>query len=129
MTPASRAARDPRRLLPLPAHDLQILIALAERPRHGYALLDALEQQTGGRTRLGTSTLYAALTRLQRAEVIADAPPPPDADSTDERRRYYQITAFGRAVMREEALRIRQLDRLLTDTRILEAVPRSRGGA
>ena len=97
-----------------------------DRCQRLYGTVDFL---TGGRPRLGTSTLYAALTRLQRAEVIADAPPPPDADSTDARRRYYQITAFGRAVMREEALRIRQLDRLLADAKILEAAPRSRGGA
>ena len=117
---------DPESLVPLPRLAFQILLALAERERHGYALLDAIERQTGGETRLGTSTLYASLVRLQKLGAITDAPPPAEADSDDERRRYYRITPFGMAVVREEALRIRQLNKILTDARVLDpSSPRS----
>lgn len=125
---APRPDADPNALLPLAAHDLQILLALLERDMHGYALIDAIETRTGGQMQLGTSTVYAALTRLQKLGVIAHAAPPADADSNDARRRYYGLTAFGREVVRAEAHRIRRLNRMIADARVL-APTGGRGGA
>jgi predicted permease len=86
MTRKARTGTSPRQLLPLQAHVLQILVALAERDRHGYALLAAIEQRSPGEARLGTSTLYASLVRLLKLGAIADVAPPDDADSEDQRR-------------------------------------------
>ena len=47
-----------------------VLTALAEEPRHGYAVIEDVSAMTGGRVRLRAGTLYAALDRL-RAEGLA----------------------------------------------------------
>lgn len=106
MTGPETPARD---LLPLPVHVLQILLALLERPQHGYAILKKVESQTGGESKLGTSTLYAALRRLTGLGLIAETEAPDDVDSDDARRRYYALTASGREVVAAEVRRIRRL--------------------
>jgi DNA-binding PadR family transcriptional regulator len=121
--------RDPRALLPLPAHVLQILLALHAGDLHGYALLSSIEARTRGEMAVGTSTLYASLARLKKLGVIDEVDAPADADSEDARRRYYRVTAFGLEVMREEALRIRRLNRMISHARVLSAAPAGRGDA
>lgn len=105
--------RAPGELLPLPVHLLHILLSLLEGERHGYAVLKEIEERTAGETRLGASTLYAALKRMVDAGLAVETAPPEDADSSDSRRRYYRATAFGAEVARAEAQRIRRLSRLL----------------
>jgi DNA-binding PadR family transcriptional regulator len=41
-----------------------VLAALLEGPLHGYAIMKRAEEMSGGRVRLATGTLYAALDRL-----------------------------------------------------------------
>ncbi len=41
-----------------------VLTALADGPKHGYALIEEAERISGGRVRLKVGTLYAALDRL-----------------------------------------------------------------
>ncbi len=48
---------------------LHILLALSDRPRHGYAIVQEIEKRTGGEVVLGTGTLYTALKRLRRRGV------------------------------------------------------------
>jgi len=117
--PSSRV----RELLPLPVHVLQILVALLDRPQHGYAILKTVEAQAGGEGRLGTSTLYTALRRLVALGLIVEAAAPDDADSDDARRRYYEVTAFGRDVVSAEAGRLRRLSALLDRLPGLSASP------
>jgi len=118
---------DPRSLLPLPAHVFQILLSLLDHDLHGYALIQDIARRTGGEMALGTSTLYAAIKRMVKAGLLAETGRPADADSDDERRRYYRATAFGQAVAREEARRIRRLNDMIADARVLEAPSRARG--
>ena len=87
---------------------LAILIALADRDRHGYAILKEIERQSDGRLAPGTGTLYAALQRLVEEGLIADAPEAAEPDD-DARRRYYTLTADGRDVAREESRRLARL--------------------
>jgi len=110
---------DPHSFLPLPAHDFHILLSLFESPRHGYAIIQDIEARTGGETRLGTSTLYAALKRLGRDDLIEEVARPATEPSGDERRRYFRATALGRAVARAEARRIERLHALATDARLV----------
>ena len=70
-----------------------ILVALADGPKHGYAIMD--EATRLGGVRLGPGTLYAALARLERAQLI-EALPPVD------RRRPYQLTRAGADALRAE---------------------------
>ena len=49
--------------------DALLLAALDDGPRHGYAVMEALRQSTGGRLDLPTGTIYPALHRLARVPV------------------------------------------------------------
>jgi DNA-binding PadR family transcriptional regulator len=119
--------RDPRALPPLPPHDLHILLALLAGPRHGYAIIQAVASQTRGETRLGTSTVYAALKRMRADGLIAETARPPGVRSGDQRRRYYRATPFGHAVARAAARRIERLHELVLDASLLETGPAGRG--
>ena len=72
-----------------------VLTALAEGPRHGYAINTAIESLTG--TRLGPGSLYGALARLEARQLIE-----PAGDPSDERQRTVRITTAGRAALRAE---------------------------
>lgn len=118
---------DPRSLLPLPPHVFQILLSLVDRDRHGYALIQDIARRTNGEMTIGTSTLYAAVKRMAKAGLIEETERPADADSDDERRRYYRATPLGHAAAREEARRIRRLSEMIADIPLLDAPSRSRG--
>lgn len=90
---------------PITTLSLAILIALADRDRHGYAILKEIERQSEGRLSPGTGTLYAALQRLVEEGLIADSPESAEPDD-DARRRYYTLTADGREAAREESVRL-----------------------
>ncbi len=120
-------ARDARSHLPLPAHDFHILMSIFKDSRHGYGIIQDIASRTGGETRLGTSTLYAALKRLARTGLIGDAARPADDSSGDERRQYFLATALGREVVREEAQRIARLHRLASAAHLGTAASRPAG--
>ena len=124
--PESPPSPRPGDLLPLPSHVFLILLSLLEHERHGYALLKDVERRTDGETRLGTSTLYAALRRMLAQGLIAEVPAPADADSDDSRRRYYRATAFGTRVAAAEAQRVRRLGELIAGVPALAAGTRRR---
>jgi DNA-binding PadR family transcriptional regulator len=100
---------DPQRFLPLSPHQFHILLALTDRDRHGYALIQDIAQRTDGALRLGTGTLYTAIARLVELGLIADAGRP--SSKEDERRRYYRLMPLGRAVLRAETARLEALVR------------------
>src|ERR1700746_3930089 len=50
--------------------DAVLLAALEDGPRHGYAVIESLRQNTGGRLDLPTGTIYPALRRLEQAGLI-----------------------------------------------------------
>ncbi|MGW5022804.1 MULTISPECIES: PadR family transcriptional regulator [unclassified Streptomyces] len=88
---------------PLQEPTLLILTALADAPRHGYALSQEITQMSEGRVKLRTGTLYGALERLQADGLIAVF--------AEERvegrlRRTYTLTAQGRQTLTEEARRL-----------------------
>ena len=49
---------------PLPPATFQILLALVDGERHGYAIMKEVAEQTDGAGRLGPGTLYGTLKRL-----------------------------------------------------------------
>lgn len=82
---------------------LLILTALADAPRHGYALGQEVAEISGGRVKLRTGTLYGALERLQHeglVEVFAE-------ERVEGRlRRTYALTGQGRQRLTSEARRL-----------------------
>ena len=77
-------------------------MALLDEDRHGYAVLQHVEQRVGSALPLRTGTLYRALARLMDDELIEQV----DGDASDPRRRYYRITALGRDTAAAEARRL-----------------------
>jgi DNA-binding PadR family transcriptional regulator len=65
----------PRDLGPKSFH---ILVALAARPLHGYAIRQEVEERTGGGIRLWPATLYGALAELTEAGLIEETEGPAD---------------------------------------------------
>ena len=109
-----RSPRDPARHLPLRPDALAILIVLLRGDAHGYAIMKASSVRRDGRGPLLPGALYRLLRDLVREGLVVEVDPPPDADRSDERRRYYHLTPFGRDVVRAEAAR---MSRLLSQVR------------
>src|SRR4029450_10822921 len=95
--------------LPLKSDVLLILMALAEGPQHGYGLIRDVEMRSEGQTVLQTGALYRTLRRLLEDGTIDECPRPAGEASDDERRRYYTVTPFGRAVLEAEIARMSRL--------------------
>jgi DNA-binding PadR family transcriptional regulator len=98
--------------LPLPPAVFHILMALADDDRHGYGILQEVLSRTNGDVRLSPGTLYRSIQRMLDDDLIVEINERPAPELDDERRRYYRITAFGRAVARAEANRLHELVRL-----------------
>jgi DNA-binding PadR family transcriptional regulator len=92
---------------PLSEAVLLILLSLAERPRHGYALMKDIEGLSEGRVRLSTGTLYGALRRLLQDRWIQRFE---QADASREKQAY-RLTAEGHKQLQVELARMRQLTR------------------
>ena len=99
-------------VLPLPEAALHILMTLAEDDRHGYAIIQDVAERTRGQVKLGPGTLYRSIQRMLEQGLIEETRERPAAEFDDERRRYYRITAFGKAAARAEARRLAGLVRL-----------------
>jgi DNA-binding PadR family transcriptional regulator len=98
-------------LLPLPPATFHILLALLDEDRHGYAIIQDVEERTGGELRMSAGTLYRSIARMVEQGLISEvAKRRPDDD--DARRRYYRLTALGNAVARAEMGRLSDLVRL-----------------
>jgi DNA-binding PadR family transcriptional regulator len=97
-------------LLPLPPATLHILLALAEGERHGYAIIQDVEERTRGALRMSAGTLYRSVARMVEQGLIAEVFAR-RSRADDERRRYYRLTPFGTNVARAELHRLTQLVR------------------
>ncbi|HVV25960.1 MAG TPA: PadR family transcriptional regulator [Candidatus Saccharimonadales bacterium] len=82
----------------LPQVAFSILLALSLKPRHGYELIQQIEEDSGGKIKLGPGALYGAIHQLCEEKLITET-----AVQTDNpRRKYYQLTANGRKRLSEE---------------------------
>jgi len=79
----------------------QILLALADGPRHGLGIRDEVLRQTDGRIRLWPAMLYGSLRRMEEEGLIAETESEGLGSDTD-RRRFYQLTRGGRRALAAE---------------------------
>ncbi len=93
-------------LLPLTPAVFHVLVALADGPRHGYAIAREVDDLSDGRVVMGPGTLYGSLQRMQGAGLIEEADNPGDDGLHAERRRYYRMTPLGSAALRVESERL-----------------------
>jgi PadR family transcriptional regulator PadR len=75
--------------------DAILLAVLDDEPRHGYAIIEALQQRTGGVLALPTGTVYPALRRLERAGLVDSA----WSTVGGRERRTYRLTPTGRRAL------------------------------
>ena len=92
--------------LPLTPAVFEILLALADQDRHGYGIMQEVEQRTEGLMKLGPGTLYGSIKRMLESDLIEDSGDRPDPELDDDRRKYYRLTKQGRQVASAEANRL-----------------------
>jgi DNA-binding PadR family transcriptional regulator len=102
-------ARSAESALPLRELERLVLLAVEAEPQHGYALLARVVEVSAGFLKPGPASLYRTLSNLEAAGLLEEASGHTDATSTDERRRYFRLTTFGRAVLRAELKRLQAL--------------------
>ena len=115
------APRNTDDLLPLTPAVFHILLALAEGERHGYAIMQSVDETTGGKIKMGPGTLYGTIKRLLSAGLIEECAKRPEAEDDDERRRYYQLTRAGRRAAEAEARRYAEVVAAAKARRLLPA--------
>jgi DNA-binding PadR family transcriptional regulator len=100
----------------------EILLALADRPRHGWDMVGDVEQRLGGEALL-PGNFYRTLRRMLADGMIEETGTPKDAtrDSAAERRRYFRLTTRGESIARAEARRLAALVADRRTRRLLKA--------
>jgi len=96
----------PDGLLPLTPAVFNILLALTDGEKHGYAIMMEVEANTQGEVKMGPGTLYGSIKRMLAAGLIEESDERPDPQLDDERRRYYRLSGLGQRVLAAEAERL-----------------------
>ena len=89
---------DISKFLPLSEATYYAMLALDE-PRHGYAVMQAVEAMSGGAVTIGPGTLYGAFNTLEKQKLIEKV-------SEEDRRKTYGLTELGRSVLAEQVRRL-----------------------
>jgi len=82
-----------------------VLLSLYE-PKHGYAIMQFIEEKTNGRLVLGAGSLYGAIDSLCRKGWIALY------NDSDVRKKEYRITESGREIVKRELARLREVTQI-----------------
>jgi DNA-binding PadR family transcriptional regulator len=107
----------PEAWLPLTPAMFHILLALADKERHGYEIMREVDERSEGKMRVGPGTLYGSIKRMLNDGLIEELDERPDPELDDERRRYYRLSDFGRRVAIAEAERLDKLVKKLLSAR------------
>lgn len=109
--------------LPLKAPVFHILLALTERPLHGYGVMQDVRTRSDGRVSLTTGAFYRHLQKLLDGGLVAESDERPE-DDDPRRGAYYALTALGRDVLAAES---RRMAGLVAETTELGLISGSRG--
>lgn len=99
----------PEDFLPLTPAMFHVLLAIADKERHGYEIMQEVHERTEGSVRLGPGTLYGSIKRMLADGLVVESNDRPDPEFDDERRRYYRLTDFGYRVAKAESERLAAL--------------------
>ena len=119
---------NPDNHLPLTPAVFHILLAVSDGEKHGYAIMREVEQTTEGRMTMGPGTLYGAIKRLLKANLITETDYRPDPILDDARRRYYELTDLGRRVLAAESERLANMVEFARRKDLLGAASARPGG-
>ncbi|OCG73569.1 PadR family transcriptional regulator [Microbacterium sediminis] len=87
---------------------LYLLNLLADSPRHGYDIMQALAERTGGTYTPSAGTIYPRLSKLEEEGLVTK--------TVDGRKTVYEITAAGRAEVAARADDIAGIEAGLADS-------------
>jgi DNA-binding PadR family transcriptional regulator len=113
----------PENFLPLTPAMFNILLALVDSAKHGYAIMLEVEANTQGSVKMGPGTLYGSIKRMLEAGLVSESDERPDPQLDDQRRRYYALTGLGRRVLQAEAQRLARQAALAQRKGVLEGNP------
>jgi DNA-binding PadR family transcriptional regulator len=99
---------------PLTPAVFHILLALADGPRHGYAIMQAVEETGGPGLRAGPGTIYGSLQRMEEAGLVREV-----ASRGGARRRLFALQPEGRRALESESRRIVRLAHLVRARRLI----------
>lgn len=87
---------------------LYLLSLLAEQPRHGYELIQALSDRFGGTYSPSAGTIYPRLAKLEEEGLVTK--------SADGRKTVYEITDAGRAELADRESDLNAIENDMTDS-------------
>ncbi|HSR69793.1 MAG TPA: helix-turn-helix transcriptional regulator [Acidobacteriota bacterium] len=117
--------RRPESVLPLKPVDYLVLLVLAGQDRHGYGIVQDIEERSQGQIRLEPGNLYRTIRRLMGQGLLKETERRPAPESDDERRRYYCLTPFGLRVAEAETARLKRLVRFAESHSLAEGKERA----
>ena len=101
--------KSPQSFIPLTPAVFHILLALADSEKHGYAIMQEVENISHNQVKMGPGTLYGSIKRMLSSGLIEESDERPDLDLDDQRRRYYRLTGLGGEVLTAESKRLAAL--------------------
>lgn len=101
---------------------IHILLALASQERHGYDIMKQTTADSLGAVNLGPTTLYTNIKKLVEQDLIEESDERPDPSRDDSRRRYYRLTAKGRAALGSEMARMNRLVHLGQEQHVMQMI-------
>jgi DNA-binding PadR family transcriptional regulator len=114
---------NPDKMLPLTSSVFHIMLVLQGKDKHGYGIMRAITEITGGQVKIGPGTFYGSIKRMLEAGLIEESDERPDPDLDDQRRRYYRLTDFGQQVLSAEVARLSKLIHLAESKRLSGSKP------
>jgi DNA-binding PadR family transcriptional regulator len=89
--------------------EYHVLLALAGSPLHGYAIKEAVADESGGTLTPLAGTLYRVIARLVSTRLLLETEAPAgSAPHPGLERRYYKLSAAGRRALEAEARRLKR---------------------
>lgn len=84
--------------------DYHVLLALSSGPMHGYAIKDAVAEDSAGTQEPRAGTLYRVIARLISEGLVREAPSAGDGVvHPGHARRYYTLTPAGKRTLADQA--------------------------
>ena len=81
----------------LPQVAFSILLALSLKERHGYEIIQQIEEDSNGKIKLGPGALYTSIKQLREQKLIVEV-----NKKSDTKRRYYKLTNSGAKTLQDE---------------------------
>lgn len=94
--------------IPLRNVELDVLLSIAEAPKHGYAIFKDAESRLGRPPGFQIPTLYRALRRMRELGLVRSLSTAGE-ESGDARRQFWQATPLGKEVLAAEIARLERV--------------------